>query len=351
MSKFGNAHGKSTKITAACFDESQRRLVSSGADGSIKVWNFSNGQEISKCEPSKPEAKNAEVTDLCFVSNVNNKQEFGSILAVGWNKHVFIYPDNKEDEIAESNILPQSDQGVRHNDDIMSVVYSERDNLVFTGSHEGRIIGWNFETKRAKFELHLEDDTCISRTPAKDAKSVDCLLVLETKGILLSGTADQNLRFWDTKTGKLRNKVKVGFHPEEALTAIATNIENKTLFCGDTSGCIKKFDLTKFDFKNLTTYDFNYPIELHVEWFIKAHRAIINSIAIAELKDCRDEFIISCSDDRNIYLHRADGAYVGQFGQDEEWNIYNLRINIERNDVILKPYGTYAKNDRLEKFL
>jgi len=55
-----------------------------------------------------------------------------------------------------------------------------------------------------------------------DAKSVDCLLVLETKGILLSGTADQNLRFWDTKSGKLLNKLSVKFHPEEALTAIAS---------------------------------------------------------------------------------------------------------------------------------
>jgi len=222
MSKFGNAHGKNTKITSACFDESQRRLVTSAADGSIKVWNFSNGQEISTCIPTKPEAKESEVTDLCFVSNTNNKQEFGNILAVGWNKHVYIYPDNKEDEIFQSNILPQSDQGVKHHDDIMSVVYSRKDNLVFTGSHEGRIIGWNFETKRAKFELHLEDDTCVSDSPALDAKSVDCMLVLETEGILLTGTADQYIRFWDTKNGKLLNKVSAKFHPEEALTAIAS---------------------------------------------------------------------------------------------------------------------------------
>lgn len=170
MSKFGNAHvkakskyenseRKAVKITSVCFDESERRLVSSGADGSIKVWNFSNGQEISMCLPSKPEVRNYEVTDLCFVSNENNKQEFGNILAVGWNKHVFIYPDNKEEEIFESNIMPQSDQGIKHLDDIMTVVYSSKDNLVFTGSHEGRLIAWNFETKRAKFELHLEDET------------------------------------------------------------------------------------------------------------------------------------------------------------------------------------------------
>lgn len=36
MSKFGDAHGKA-KITAGCFDSTQRRLISSGSDGSCRV--------------------------------------------------------------------------------------------------------------------------------------------------------------------------------------------------------------------------------------------------------------------------------------------------------------------------
>jgi WD40 repeat protein len=346
MSKFGNAHGKNIKITASCFDDSQRRLISSGADGSIKVWNFSNGQEISQCMPSKVEARGSEVTDLCFVSNESNKHEFGNILSVGWNKHVYIYPDNKEEEIFESNILPQSDQGVKHEDDIMSVVYYEKNNLVFTGSHEGRLIGWNFETKRAKFELHSEDKTCLSDDPVKDAKSVDCLLILVEKELLLSGTADQWLRFWDTKTGKLVNKVKVNHHSEDALTALATDSKNKVLFSGDTSGWIKKFNLASFNFEN--------GKELEEEWFILAHRAIINNISVVELKEWEDCFIISWSNDRNINLHRFDGLFIGQFGQDEEWDIYNthaLDNKRKRNDVRMKNYGTFRKNTELEKIL
>ncbi len=46
MSKFGEAHDKK-KITAACFDESQRRIVTCATDGSIKMWNFSNGQLLT----------------------------------------------------------------------------------------------------------------------------------------------------------------------------------------------------------------------------------------------------------------------------------------------------------------
>lgn len=42
MSKFGNSHGNS-KITAGCFDSTQRRLITAGNDGTVKMWNFSNG--------------------------------------------------------------------------------------------------------------------------------------------------------------------------------------------------------------------------------------------------------------------------------------------------------------------
>ena len=44
MSKFGDAHGPKSKITAGCFDESMRRLLTAGSNGTIKIWNFSNGQ-------------------------------------------------------------------------------------------------------------------------------------------------------------------------------------------------------------------------------------------------------------------------------------------------------------------
>lgn len=43
MSKFGNAHGGKNKITAGCFDSTQRRLITAGIDGTTKMWNFSNG--------------------------------------------------------------------------------------------------------------------------------------------------------------------------------------------------------------------------------------------------------------------------------------------------------------------
>jgi len=43
MSKFNANEGSGVKITAGCFDETQRRLVTATSDGLCRMWNFSNG--------------------------------------------------------------------------------------------------------------------------------------------------------------------------------------------------------------------------------------------------------------------------------------------------------------------
>jgi WD40 repeat protein len=217
----------------------------------FKMWNFSNGHHLKSYEPTSEDmkSKSLEVTDICFASkNLMNdqlkisgatKEKSGYIVSVGWNKKVFIYPDDKDEKVHIVNeriVFPPSLQSMKHKDDIMSVTYSYTDDLIFTGSHDGSVIAWHLEGKRGKYEMHLDDDTCLSDNPARDAKSVDCLLVFEEQSTLLSGSADQWVRFWNNKNGKLRNKFKVKHAPDDALTAMATNKACDVLFTADTSG-------------------------------------------------------------------------------------------------------------------
>lgn len=48
--KFGDTHGSKGKITAGCFDSGQRRLITAGKDGCIRMWNFSNGSNLKELE-------------------------------------------------------------------------------------------------------------------------------------------------------------------------------------------------------------------------------------------------------------------------------------------------------------
>ena len=84
-----------------------------------------------------------------------------------------------------------------HEQDIMSCTFDIDHMLMFTGGVDGTIIGWNFDTKFARYELHLWDSTCTSENFIRDSKSVDSLIVMKEKQLLLSMSADQTLRFWD----------------------------------------------------------------------------------------------------------------------------------------------------------
>ena len=49
MSRFiGHDKGHKIKITAGCFDSTQRRLITASGDGSCTMWNFSNGQPLTE---------------------------------------------------------------------------------------------------------------------------------------------------------------------------------------------------------------------------------------------------------------------------------------------------------------
>lgn len=79
----------------------------------------------------------------------------------------------------------------------MSCTFDIHEKLIFTGGVDGTIIGWNFDTQFARHEMHKWDATCTSVEFIADSKSVDALIVMDEKRILLSMSADQMIRFWD----------------------------------------------------------------------------------------------------------------------------------------------------------
>ena len=69
--QFSRCHGE-YEITAMAFDRCGRRLVTGGKDGSIKLWNFNNGE----CLRVLKNIYNAEVL-LAIMSMVNQGADPG----------------------------------------------------------------------------------------------------------------------------------------------------------------------------------------------------------------------------------------------------------------------------------
>ena len=193
---------------------------------------------------------------MCCVFDSNDQEELRMpyFIGVGWDKKIHVWADEKEEIVESSKTLPQ-DPSSGHKDDIMSAVFYPRNNLVYTGGHDGTLIAWNFETGYRKHSLHENDPTCESSDPIKDGKSVDQLLILDNRSNpkLISMSADQWLRFWNlNELGDQRPTFKYFCkHPDDdGLTAIATTKDNDYLITGDTSGQMKLWDISEVDLDN-----------------------------------------------------------------------------------------------------
>ena len=141
-------------------------------------------------------------------------------------------------------------------------------------------------------------------------------------------SADQNLRFWDLDELSEAKQPTFKFnakHPDgENLTAVAVTEDCQNIITGDTSGQMKRWDVSRVNFNDQSTD--KHFIE---KYFICAHRKCINEIKIAECheKVITQTLIISCSDDCNINLHRLeDGVFIGQFGSPNPWNLKDMSI-------------------------
>ena len=145
---------------------------------------------------------------------------------------------------------------------------------------------------------------------------------MEQRELLLSMTADQNLRFWNLKEQQAPHFKFHCKHPEDdSLSAVAVTKDNNFIITGDTSGQLKVWNITDVNLLDPSTV--NKFIE---KYFIIAHKAVINGIQIVEESNIKsDKFIITCSNDNNINLHRlSNGVFIGQFGQANGWNIHDI---------------------------
>lgn len=347
-----------------------RRLITSSADGTVKIWNFSNGQQLKDLlsADGKPTV-DTEITELISIHDATaTRVKAPSFLAVGWDKKLHIWPDpargkeegggdEEEDDLIPCRDLPPTGAPYVQTNDIMSCCFDLEKMLIFTGGVDGTIIGWTYETQFARFYLHEWDPTCTSENFTKESKSVDTLIVMDHRRLLVSMSADQMIRFWDLEDlASLKGPVFKFYadhinkvYPDQLTGLAVTKIDdNDRCVTSDTSGRIKMFNFAAVDFNSNETHE-QKAAKVTNPWFVNAHRKLISSVEIVEQGDQNfdddesddvdlpeglqpeeripwpDCFVLTAGQDWDILLHRlSNGVRIGQFAQDDLWNIYDL---------------------------
>ncbi|KAM3837845.1 cilia- and flagella-associated protein 337-like [Vipera latastei] len=309
--EFGNAHGDSS-ITCLTFDFSGRRLITGGKDGCLKIWNYNNGQCLHTL---KKEDRCDEVRDCAYVEI--NKNEY--IIGVGWDRRINLFYDSTDDfyHIRKPQLHWQDDINWGHKEDILCVAQCPP-NLLATSSYDGEIIVWNMVSG------HIDHRFCIPMTTTPSVHSqidVTRIIFLKTRAVkfdsttasLVSNGPPGYLHFWSLFS---EDPLIASFQPSRGkslISSIAVTADDSYIYAADEDGYVYVHDI-----QNYALQDTKEETPKYVNHW-RAHLGLVLTLEIID----EDNILLSCSIDCTIRLWSLNGEYIGTFGQEEPWEIFN----------------------------
>lgn len=138
------------EITAACFDPNHQLLLTGARNGTLKVWNFNNGE----CLRNMSIEHNMEVTGVFWVEG--SESGAGRIFSVGWDRHV------TEFEAGVTGAASGTGSGkpwdTRHSDDVLAAAVRPPTSLA-TASYNSELVFWKLETGQPYRRFSCTDPT------------------------------------------------------------------------------------------------------------------------------------------------------------------------------------------------
>ena len=133
VTQFDEYNQHALEITAMCFDEAKRRLITGAHDGSLALWNFNNGHNLYRLHANEMHAK--EITALLH--------ENERLFVAGWSRRIRVFHLGKSVVIRQSLLFSAmknhhllhflvDEFRSLHNDDILSM--SMTMNILATGN-------------------------------------------------------------------------------------------------------------------------------------------------------------------------------------------------------------------------
>ncbi|KAG2498385.1 hypothetical protein HYH03_003644 [Edaphochlamys debaryana] len=345
-----------SRITAACFDSNERRLLTASNDGAVRMWNFNNG---SLLRTYKHDEEELEVSTVVYAAD--EKRNADAVYAAGWNCKVFVWDDME----TTSGVVEEHRTFEGHREDILTMAASPQRQLLATGDYEGRINVYHLFTgekrtslfhRAERYESSVER-LCWILPPPKNKgagagsgsgnpfaqpraaptgsgsgagtgsnanegptgptpSAAAANLAAQSNGpvILASFGGDGLMRVWLIgATGKLLATLPAAQGRLDVVTAAAASPEQDHLVAGDTAGHVRVWDLRGgVDTSSMQACRDSFKPRAH--WL--AHNAGINSLSIVPGRG----IVVVASKDCNCSLWDLDGCLVGVLGE-HSWQL------------------------------
>ncbi|CAM6105598.1 unnamed protein product [Calypogeia fissa] len=299
---------RGTKLSAMAFDQSQRRLLLGGQDGSLRMWNFNNGQCLKEFHGFGMDEINAV---MCLVETKNMYA-----IAAGWNKKVCLWHDGSQ------AIEPLTKRMVGHTDDVVCMTNVPPSNIA-TGGCDGKIIIWKLDGVIKTIFRSPEVDLL-----AFDESTILNILYLSKKvKMLVASIANGHLHFWRLHDSQRIYDLETQHYG--APGPICVDAKNDVIYTCCSRGYVKIWYLNNIDFSHTATIPFVIPAPST----FRAHHESIVSLAFVD----QDRLLITTSLYGTIRLWTQVGIRIGQFGQNELWDLSSRSTWRTREPSYLSP--------------
>lgn len=329
-----NASADCMRLTALSIDGSNRRLITATEDGLLRLWNFSSGTELAVLPITIPGTVTAIVckNNRVFISQKKSK----IIYNLGINGY--------ENRYLEHEYLR----------DIFSMDVHKK--TLVTASTNGNVVVWDVLTSVALFwfssttsprmytlsktdqgrtgvlpiaqgGLNREKTYKASGTWTNGVRNNGFLIKIlrrrqasDKTATVLTSTAGYVYAWSIVREGGLLGKFRALKDKGEVITAMSTDVEERTLLTGDNSGKIYLWDITSFGL-NMET---NWPSEDIEGWNVPVCTCVLLASWEGHRSDVLDVFcdttgkhVVSAGLDYNVKMWTKTGRLLGLFGQGE----------------------------------
>ncbi|XP_028599198.2 cilia- and flagella-associated protein 337-like [Podarcis muralis] len=311
--KVCEAHGGAA-VTCMALDTIGKRLITGGADGSLKKWDSSTLGYMHTIKQATSSAD--EVTACTYADLYDNRY----IISVGWGRKISIFLEFQDidDEVVEGS-YPQLDwirsmeQG--HKDDILCVA-SCPPHFLATSSFDGEVLIWNLVSGHLCSRLHAVDRA--AREGETEDLTINKIIFLlsrlekkKTAAMLVASGPRGYIAFWNIYG---RGNLFAYFSSSKERSTVsdmAVDDKDFLLCAGDQLGFLHIWNIAEYA---INGPEAKPPVLLH-SW--NTHNCSITSICLMN----EHQLLLTTSLDYNAKLWSLKGEYIGTFGQREPWNI------------------------------
>ncbi|EDQ91745.1 uncharacterized protein MONBRDRAFT_31195 [Monosiga brevicollis MX1] len=331
--------GKSD-LTHMVLDASDRRLVTAQANGSLRIWNYNNGQLLRTLD----KGTSLEVMRVAYVTHGMLR----TIVCGGWDRRLFVFKDSPEDDLSMAPNLPISarwPEAERHDDDIVTLAVLPP-NLAAAASYNGEIIIWNLVS--AAVVVRLATPINVQRRVSRretagnvlldsmlENSTVTCISFIHNRPLkpgvarLVAGGTQGTVVFWSWLQGGRRiSSFTTTRQKPTTVTSLDVSLDGETLAVGDADGWIRLYNLTGYayaehggpDERPVSSRPVTFSTGLQDEgpdvlahW--KGHLQGITNLSFRVIETT--EVVISCSKDGCVRLWDHEGSFIATLGDPE----------------------------------